>query len=80
MIPPELYLADSLGYETSIAFPRIIIGRERYQDLSWDVYIVQHFFNGSFYENRFPNEETAVKAYQEILQKINKIIKKEKIC
>lgn len=79
-IPEILYDEGDLGYETLINFPRIIVKKDSYQDLTWNVYVLQHFFNGSFYENRFQDKEKAEKAYQKLLQKINKEIKKERIC
>ena len=73
-IPEIIYDEGDLGYETLINFPRIIVKKDSYQDLTWNVYILQYFFNGSFYEFRFPDKdkEKAEKAYQEILQKISK--------
>ena len=71
-IPEIIYDEGDLGYETLIDFPRIIAKKDFYQDLTWNVYILQYFFNGSFYENRFSDQEKAEKAYQELLQKILK--------
>ena len=71
-IPEIIYDEGDLGYETLINFPRIIAKKDFYQDLTWNVYILQYFFNGSFYENMFSDQEKAEKAYQELLQKIFK--------
>lgn len=79
-IPEIIYDEGNLGYEALITFPRIIVKKDFYQDLTWSVYVLQYFFNGSFYEYRFPDKENVIKAYQELLQKINKETKKEKIC
>lgn len=71
-IPEMLYNEGDLGYETLINFPRVIVKKDSYQDLTWSVYILQYFFNGSFYEDRFQDKEKAEKAYQKLLQKIFK--------
>lgn len=52
------------------SFPKIVIEKERYQDISWETYILQYFVchntRNQFFEERFKTMEEAIKRKKEV--------------